>query len=172
VIPQHSAEQAITLSNQGWNVSAIARRLGHDRKTIRIYLNGRRMPGQPRPEADSFAPFSGYAARRLRDDPHLRASGLHHELTALGYTGSYSALTRELRNSGITTTCPACQHKPDHYLRAPIRHRQQSLPMRVAPIAGETIASYLERLAATKPPARRSPAGPSTALVPRSRRHP
>lgn len=149
MIPQRSAEQAIALADQGWNVSAIARHLGHDRKTIRIYLNGRRKPGQPRRQADSFAPFTGYAARRLRDDPHLRAAGLHRELGELGYAGSYSALTRELRNSAIPTTCPTCHYKPDGtYLHARTLHRQQSLPLRVAPITGETIASYLARLAA------------------------
>ncbi|HEY5877765.1 MAG TPA: TniQ family protein [Nakamurella sp.] len=68
----------------------------------------------------------------------------------LGYAGSYSTLTRELRNSGIATTCPACEHRPhgDTYPRTPIRRAPQSLPMRVAPLAGETIASYLGRLAA------------------------
>jgi hypothetical protein len=149
VIPQRSAEQAITLADQGWNVSEIARHLGHDRKTIRIYLNGSRKPGQPRPQADSFASFAGYAARRLRDDPHLRAAGLHRELAELGYLGSYSALTRELRNSAIHTTCPSCHYKPDGtYLRARLQHRQQNLPIRLAPITGETIASYLARLSA------------------------
>jgi hypothetical protein len=149
VIPQHAAAQAITLSDQGWTSSAIARHLGHDRETIRIYLSGRRTPGQPRQQANSFAPFADYAARRARDDPHLRASGLHHELAGLGYAGSYSALTRELRRSGITITCPACQQKPQAaFPHAPTRRFPQSLPIRVAPIAGQTIASYLEHLAA------------------------
>ena len=149
MIPEHSAKQAITLAEQGWNVSAIGRHLGHDRKTVRIYLNGRREPGQPRQQADSFAPFAGYAARRLRDDPHLRAAGLHRELAELGYLGSYSALTRELRNSAIPTPCPTCHDKPDRtYLRARTLHRRHGLPVRVAPITGETIASYLARLAA------------------------
>jgi hypothetical protein len=148
MIPERSAEQAIILADQGWNVSAIAQHLGHDRKTIRIYLNGHRKPGQPRPQADSFAPFAGYAARRLRDDPHLRAAGLHRELGDLGYTGSYSALTRELRNSAIPTACPTCNDQPDGVYRAArTLHREQGLPMRVAPITGETIASYLARLA-------------------------
>lgn len=148
MISQWSAEQAINLADQGWTVSAVARHLGHDRKTIRIYLNGHRTPGQPRPQADSFAPFAGYAARRLRDDPHLRGAGLHRELAALGYAGSYSALTRELRNSGIPTTCPTCRDQPSRsYVRARTQHRQQHLPRPVTPITGETIASYLTRLA-------------------------
>lgn len=163
MIPEHSAAEAITLSEQGWTVSAIAQHLGHDRKTIRIYLNGRRRPGQPRQQAHSFAPFADYAARRVHDDPHLRASGLHRELAGLGYTGSYSALTRELRSSGITTTCPACQHKPHAaFPRAPIRRFQQSLPIRVAPIAGQTIASYLKHLGA----ANHLPAGLLLAQLP------
>ena len=151
MIPQRSAEQAITLAEQGWNVSAIARRLDHDRKTIRIYLNGHRQPGQRREQADSFAPFAGYATRRLRDDPHLRAAGLHRELSELGYPGSYSALTRELRNNAIPTVCLTCQAKPEdtyrHAIRARTLHHQQGLPIRVVLITGETIASYLVRLA-------------------------
>ncbi|MQA64242.1 MAG: hypothetical protein GEU86_22940, partial [Actinophytocola sp.] len=74
MIPEYSAKRAITLSERGWTVSQIADHLGHDRKTIRIYVNGSRAPGQPRLHAESFAPFAGYAARRVRDDPHLRAS--------------------------------------------------------------------------------------------------
>lgn len=70
MIPETSALQAIALAGQGQNVSEIARRLGHDRKTIRIYLNGHRAPGQPRPHADSFAPFSAYVRQRTDDDPH------------------------------------------------------------------------------------------------------
>ncbi|MDN5931211.1 MAG: TniQ family protein [Pseudonocardia sp.] len=149
MIPQHSGEQAIILAGQDWTVSAIARHLGHDRKTIRIYLNGRRTPGQPRQQADSFDPFAGYAARRVRDDPHLRAAGLHRELAGVGYGGSYSALTRELRSSGISLVCVACGQKPQAASgRAAARRHRQSLPIRVAPIAGETTASYLTRLAA------------------------
>ena len=153
MIPEHAAHQAITLAERGWNVSEIARHLGHDRKTIRIYLNGCRRPGQPRQHADSFAPFAAYAARRVRDDPHLRASGLHRELAELGYAGSYSALTRELRNNRISTHCPACQPKPANpSTLTPIGLQwdrpPQSLPIRIAPLAGETIVSYLGRLAA------------------------
>ena len=43
MIPEHAAHQAITLAERGWNLSEIARHLGHDRKTIRIYLNGSRI---------------------------------------------------------------------------------------------------------------------------------
>ncbi|WP_245822582.1 helix-turn-helix domain-containing protein [Lentzea waywayandensis] len=37
--------EAQALRAQGWSVSAIARHLGRDRKTIRRYLSGQVMPG-------------------------------------------------------------------------------------------------------------------------------
>jgi len=147
VIPEADALRAIDLAGQGQNVSEIARQLRHDRKTIRIYLNGHRAPGQPRPHADSFAPFAAYVRQRAADDPHLRSTGLHREAAALGYAGSYSAFTRELRGHGITAACGTCRNwKPIAY--SPARGRQPGpLPFRIAPIAGETIASYLARAA-------------------------
>jgi len=148
MIPEQAARQAIALAGQGANVSEIARHLGHDRKTIRIYLNGHRAPGQTRPHADSFAPFAAYVRQRAEDDRHLRAIGLHREITALGYAGSYSAFTRELRGHGITAACGTCRKwKPI----TPAQQRQHCpgpLPFRVVPVAGETIASYLSRVAA------------------------
>ena len=162
MIPETSARQAIALAGQGANVSEIARQLGHDRKTIRIYLNGHRAPGQPRPHADSFAPFAAYVRQRAADDPHLRSTGLHREVTALGYAGSYSAFTRELRGHGITAACGTCRKwKPI----APAQAREQHpgpLPFRTAPLNGETIASYLSRIAA----ASHLPAGAITACLP------
>ena len=145
MIPEQDARQAIALAGQGANVSEIARRLGHDRKTIRIYLNGHRAPGQPRPHADSFAPFAAYVRQRAQDDRHLRSTGLHHEITALGYAGSYSAFTRELRGHGITAACGTCRKwKPITPAQAR-HHCPGPLPFRTVPVAGETIASYLSR---------------------------
>ncbi len=162
MIPETDARQAIALAGQDWSVSQIARRLGHDRKTIRIYLNGHRAPGQPRPHADSFAPFAAYVRQRAADDPHLRSTGLHREVTALGYAGSYSAFTRELRGHGITAACGTCRKwKPI----TPAQAREQHpgpLPFRTAPLGGETIASYLSRTAA----ASHLPAGAITACLP------
>ena len=162
MIPETSARQAIALAGQGQNVSEIARHLGHDRKTIRIYLNGHRAPGQPRPHADSFAPFAAYVRQRAADDPHLRSTGLHREAAALGYAGSYSAFTRELRGHGITAACGTCRKwKPI----APAQAREDCpgpLPFRTVPLGGETIASYLARVAA----ASHLPAGAITGCLP------
>lgn len=149
MIPEAAARKAIDLAGQGKNVSEIARELGHDRKTIRIYLNGHRAPGQPRPHADSFAPFAAYVRQRAADDPHLRSTGLHREAAVLGYAGSYSAFTRELRGHGITAACGTCR-KWKTIASAPARQRHPwPLPFRTAPLAGETIASYLARAAAS-----------------------
>lgn len=162
MIPETSARQAIALAGQGANVSEIARHLGHDRKTIRIYLNGHRAPGQPRPHADSFAPFAAYIRQRAADDRHLRSTGLHRESAALGYAGSYSAFTRELRGHGITAACGTCRNwKPIPPAQAR-EHHPGPLPFRTAPVGGETIASYLSRTAA----ASHLPAGAVTACLP------
>ena len=50
-----------------------------------------------RSEPEVFAPLAEYARLRLADDPHLWASTLFDELTALGYAGSYPSFTRALR---------------------------------------------------------------------------
>ena len=152
MIPEHAAHRAISLAEKGWSVSKIARHFGHDRRTIRVYLRGERAPGQPRGHADSFTPFTAYVTRRVRDDPHLRAAALHRELVELGYTGSYSAFTRDLRSNRISTDCPDCRPRPARptipTLIGPWPRPDQSLPIRVAPLTGEAIVSYLGRLAA------------------------
>ncbi|MBO0806461.1 MAG: hypothetical protein J2P25_25710, partial [Nocardiopsaceae bacterium] len=147
MIPEPDARKATDMAGQGKNMSEIARHLGHDRKTIRIYLNGHRAPGQPRQHTESFAPFAAYVRQRVADDPHLRSTGLHREAAALGYPGSYSAFTRELRGHGITAAC-ACRKWKTVDSGPARRHRPGALPFRTAPLAGETIASYLQRTAA------------------------
>src|SRR5208282_4454218 len=81
---------------------------------------------------------------------------------ALGYAGSYSSVTRELRGHGITAACGTCRKwKP----ATPVQARERCpgpLPFRTAPIGGETIASYLSRTAA----ASHLPAGAITGCLP------
>ena len=56
---------AHALARQGWTISAIARHLGRDRKTIRAYLRGDREAGvRARAAADPFGPFAAYCAAR------------------------------------------------------------------------------------------------------------
>ena len=57
--------EASALSRRGWSISAIARHLDRDRKTVRAYLAGEREPGVRRPAApDPLAPFAAYVTAR------------------------------------------------------------------------------------------------------------
>jgi IS30 family transposase len=42
MLTQEDDVDAHAFRKRGWSISAIARHLGHDRKTIRSYLNGER----------------------------------------------------------------------------------------------------------------------------------
>ncbi|MGI8756387.1 MAG: IS21/IS408/IS1162 family transposase [Acidimicrobiales bacterium] len=102
--------EATALRNQGWTISAIARHLGHDRKTIRDYLEGKRVPGdRASTRIDPFEKFAEYARTRLGDDPHLWATALFDEVVALGYEGSYPSFTRGLRARALRPHCEPCQ---------------------------------------------------------------
>jgi transposase len=101
--------EAAALRAQGWSISAIARHLGRDRKTIRAYLDGERTPGQRRSSRpDPFAPFADYVAARLSEDRHVWATALYDEVRSLGYAGSYPSFTRALRTRGLRPRCEAC----------------------------------------------------------------
>jgi IS30 family transposase len=43
------------LAKRGWTISAIARHLGRDRKTVRAYVEGEREPGSPPPARSGSA---------------------------------------------------------------------------------------------------------------------
>ncbi|MCD2191101.1 Mu transposase domain-containing protein [Actinomycetospora soli] len=97
------------LRERGWSISAIARHVGHDRKTVRAYLEGRRVPEQRvRREPTVAEPFLEYCRLRLAEDPHLWASTLLDELAKLGFTGSYPSLTAAIRAHGLRPHCEPC----------------------------------------------------------------
>ncbi|HEX2073689.1 MAG TPA: hypothetical protein VHF92_07880 [Geodermatophilus sp.] len=101
--------EAEALFKRGWTISAIARHLGRDRKTIRAYLCGERTPGvRRRSTPEVFEPFVGYVTQRLADDRHVWASTLFDEVVELGYPGSYPSFTRALRVRQLRPPCPAC----------------------------------------------------------------
>jgi transposase len=102
------------LRARGWTISAIARHLGRDRKTIRAYLSGDRQPGvRARAMPDPFEPFAAYCAARLEEDPHLWATTLYDEVLELGYGYSYPTLTRQLRARGLRPHCEPCRPAKD-----------------------------------------------------------
>ena len=100
--------QVTALRARGWSISAIARHLGIDRKTVRSYLAGK-SPGQrQRSEPDPFDDVAAYVAQRLADDAHVWGSALFDEVVALGYPLSYQSFTRSLRLRHLRPHCEAC----------------------------------------------------------------
>ena len=94
---------AHALRRQGWTITAIAKHLGHDRKTIRSYLAGDRVAGQrASSHPDPLGPFLAYATRRLLDDPHVWGTTLFDEVVKLGYPLSYPSFTRGPRARATT----------------------------------------------------------------------
>jgi transposase len=109
MLTQEESVEAHALRQRGWSVSAIARHLGRDRKTVRAYLEGRREPGRRQPGGpDRFEPYGPYCRIRFGDDPHLWATALFDEVTELGYEGAYPSFTRALRRHGLRPSCEAC----------------------------------------------------------------
>jgi transposase len=101
--------EADALFKRGWSITAIARHLGRDRKTIRSYVNGQREAGVRRSSApDPLAPFVAYITARFVDDPHLWATALFDEVVVLGYGCSYPSFARQLRVAGVRPHCEAC----------------------------------------------------------------
>jgi transposase len=99
----------IALRRRGWTISAIARHLGRDRKTIRAYVEGRRQPGvRRRAVPDPFERFELYVRERLAEDPHLWGTALYEEVVRLGYPRSYVTFVRELRRRALRPRCEAC----------------------------------------------------------------
>ena len=90
------------MKRQGLGVSAIARRTGVDRKTVRKYLDqgmesARYGPRQPRPRL--IDPYADYLRGRIAAFPGLSGRRLWREIAALGYPGGYSAVTDFLREA-------------------------------------------------------------------------
>jgi transposase len=101
--------EAHALRKRGWSVSAIARHLNRDRKTVRAYLAGQREPGARKPAGpDQFERFAEYCRIRFTDDPHLFATTLFEEVRELGYRESYPSFTRVLRARGLRPRCERC----------------------------------------------------------------
>lgn len=97
------------LKSRGWTISAIARHVGRDRKTVRAYLSGVRDPGvRVKHELDLFDRFEPYVRQRLADDPHVWATTLLDEVAALGYDRSYQTFTRQLRERRLRPHCEPC----------------------------------------------------------------
>jgi transposase len=98
----------LELHRQGVSVSAIARRVELDRKTVRRYIaQGLEPPayGPRQPRLSQLQAFEPYLRQRLGAFPQLTGRRLHRELGELGYHGGYTILTdllREIRPSEVS----------------------------------------------------------------------
>ncbi|WP_197084723.1 TniQ family protein, partial [Saccharothrix sp. ST-888] len=157
MLTRERAEKILTLHAAGWPVQAIADHTGHSHQTIRDYINGRRTPGirAPRPSLLTD-PLASYCRQRLAEDPHLRPSVLFKEVAGLGFQGSratfYRALDRRLpvlADRRKTNSQEEDPQVPSRMSRTSARGHERTpvLPHRVVPIAGETLSSYLARIA-------------------------
>jgi predicted phage terminase large subunit-like protein len=90
----------LDLHRQGLTVSAIARELGVDRKTVRKCIaRGLEPPvyGPRKPRERRIDPFVGYLRERVTAYPSLTGRRLLRELRERGYEGGYTAITDTLR---------------------------------------------------------------------------
>lgn len=113
------------LKRQGLSVSAIARKLGADRKTIRKYLRtGLEAPayGPRAAQPRVIDPFCDYLRERVLQYPGLSGARLLREIRDMGYEGGYSSVTdylRDVRPAEFTgferrfETPPGCQAQVD-----------------------------------------------------------
>lgn len=110
MLTQGEDVEAHALRERGWSISAIARHLERDRKTVRAYLNGDRQPGvRVSAVADPLVEFEVYLRARFGDDPHVWATSLFVEVVALGYGLSYPSFVRQVRQRGLRPHCEACR---------------------------------------------------------------
>ncbi|MEX5713413.1 hypothetical protein AB1484_35625 [Parafrankia sp. FMc6] len=156
MLPRDRAEKILTLGEAGWSAQAIADQLGHSPQTIRSYLTRRTTPGvrvpRPSPLTD---PLANFCRQRLAEDPHLRPSTLFTEVTELGFQASRSTFYRALTQLRLSPTHRQSvtqeNSAPDlaETSRTPVQTPAHApmLPRPVAPIGGETLVSYLGRLA-------------------------
>ncbi len=99
----------LDLHRQGAGISAIARRTGLDRKTVRkVIASGLEPPayGPRQPKVTKLQPFERYLRERLDVVPELTGRRLHRELAAMGYEGGYTVLTDLLREIRPVTSPP------------------------------------------------------------------
>src|SRR6266566_290921 len=157
MLPRDRAEKILTLHAAGWPVRTIAGQLGHSLPTIRDYINGRRTPGVRAARPSLLTdPLANYCRQRFSEDPNLRPSTLFNEVTELGFQGSRTTFYRELTQRRLSPSDHRQPDTPDDspqdlagtsrpFVHAP--EHAPVLPQPVAPITGETLISYLTRLA-------------------------
>ena len=107
MLTQEDVVEIHALHRRGWSIAAIARHSGRDPKTIRKHLSGWEPKRGSAPSP--IGPHRVYLQARFVDDPHVFATVLFDELTALGFDRSYPTLVREIRRLGLRPRCSCCR---------------------------------------------------------------
>jgi transposase len=113
----------LDLARQGLGVSAIARRTGHDRKTVRKYLARGLEPAAYKPRApvpSLLEPFEAYLCERVTRFPDLTGRRLWREIRDLGFPGGYSTVT-----DFLCTVRPAPEPLFERRFETPPGHQAQ-----------------------------------------------
>jgi transposase len=87
--------------NSRRKIPQFARQSGLDRKTVCKYLDrGLEVPvyGPRGPRPRLLEPYADYLSEKIQDCPGLSGRRLFREITALSYTGGYTAVTDYLRS--------------------------------------------------------------------------
>jgi transposase len=109
MLTQGEDVEAHALARRGWSISAIARHLDRDRKTVRAYVRGERQASiRRRRDPDPIEPYAPYLRARFADDPHLWLTALFDEVVKLGYPRSYPTLVRAVRAHRLRPHCEPC----------------------------------------------------------------
>jgi transposase len=122
MIDQADLTLIIELFEQGLSITAIARRVSHDRKTVRKYIASRDLPARQarvihRP--NKLDRFVDYLTQRIGRYPDLTAARLLREIRSMGYDGSATALCSRVRDLKAQSMpmLDGFQNLPRHLMR-------------------------------------------------------
>ena len=132
---QQRYQDVVSLYKQGVSISAIARTLGRERKTVRRWVRADTFPERrSSPRRSALDPFKPYLHQRWESGSH-NAAQLWREIQALGYEGCASMVRQylgELRS-----------HLPPHLRRLRGAHGPRSPAIVSVQIPSPTGASWL-----------------------------
>jgi transposase len=101
MIDRADLNHILQLFEAGLSITAISRRVNHDRKTVRKYVSGG-STAAPRPARVTSRPskldnYLDYLQQRLSQYPDLTATRLLREIRSMGYEGSATVLSTRVR---------------------------------------------------------------------------
>jgi transposase len=145
-----------SMYQNGMSISEIARRTGHDRKTVSKYVKGDANPPRPKPRKkrpSKLDPYKEYIKERI-EEHNLSAVRLLEDIQKMGYDGCYSLVrdyARPLRKDRAITavyryeTAPGVQAQVDWLDAGPLEidggvSRSHAFVM----VMGHSRAKYVE----------------------------